>query len=285
MQGLYLVCRVSLIDKLLGGNQPLWRQAQLAEERLHFTGGLVDIHDFARSTIRAAPHVRNFARHKNTFAGSELEPFFANVHFKLAFNDVDPLILIVMDMRRSAAESGEFENAHRAVRVLARYFAIVRFAARPAELGRLVESVFAGSDAETGEYFLAFHFAGSFQVLDGFVDRLDQTAGSGEILLQNFSMRAESRNFFEISTPKDALDLLQLESQLAIKENLLERQELRLLVEPVTVFADKSRIQQPGFMVEVKRADANSRYFRNLFDCVTHRFFRGLVHDFWEFEG
>jgi hypothetical protein len=77
----------------------------------------------------------------------EVESFVAHVKLKLALNDVDPLILIVMQMGRAAAGASELENTHRAIGVPTGYLTIVRFAARPTEFDLLIESVFSGGDA------------------------------------------------------------------------------------------------------------------------------------------
>src|SRR5436190_21120568 len=87
---------VSLLDHLLCRYQILGRLAQLAEELLHLASGLVHVDDLARVLTHAAPHVRNVARHKHTFTCTELESFVVHVKLKLALNDIDPLILIVM---------------------------------------------------------------------------------------------------------------------------------------------------------------------------------------------
>jgi DNA-binding transcriptional MerR regulator len=119
---------VSLLAHLLCRYQILGGLAQLSEELLHLACGLVHVDDLARFAPHAAPYVRNFARHKNAFTGTEVGPFVAHVKLKLARNDIDPLILIVMQMGRSAAGASELEDAHRAIGVLARYLAIIRFA-------------------------------------------------------------------------------------------------------------------------------------------------------------
>ena len=73
--------------------------------------------------------MRNFARHENGLTGSHAKSLIANLKFKLAINDVNPLILVVVEVARPAASAGELENTHRAVCVLCGHLAIIRFAA------------------------------------------------------------------------------------------------------------------------------------------------------------
>ena len=170
MQGLYLFLGVSLLGHLLGRYEVLGGPAQPAEELLHLARGLVRIDDFAWLAAYAAPHVRNIPRHKNAFTRTEVEAFVAYVKLEFALHDVDPFILIVMQMGRPAAGARELEHAHRAIGVLVRYFAIVWLAARSPECDLLVESIFSGGDAEADKHFLGLHLLSSFQVRDGFIN-------------------------------------------------------------------------------------------------------------------
>src|SRR5262249_15466863 len=159
----------------------------------------------------AAPHVRNFARQKNTFTGTEVESFVAHVKFKLAFNDVDPLILIVMQMGRAAAGARELENAQRASGVLARYLAIVGFAAGPPDLDVLFESFFSGADGEAEKLSLGLLLLSSFQVRDGFINRPQEAACARELLFEALPMGLEGSDPLEIGPAQDLLDLFQLQ--------------------------------------------------------------------------
>ena len=67
----------------------------------------------------AGPHVGNLARNENGFTGAHAKSLIANLKIELAIDDVDPLILVVVQVARPAASAGEFENAHRAIGVLA----------------------------------------------------------------------------------------------------------------------------------------------------------------------
>ena len=64
---------------------------------------------------------------------------------------------------------------------------------------------------------------------------------------QNLPVRFEGGDFFEIGPAQDSLDLLQLEPQLPVKQDLLERQELRLFVEPVAIRAVDRRASAGPF--------------------------------------
>src|SRR5918993_5560714 len=174
-------------------------------------------------------------------------------------------------MGGSAAGASELEDAHRAIGVLARDLAIIRFAARAPESDRLIESVLSGGDAEADKHFVTSHFLGTFQVLDGFVDGVNQAARLGEVLLENLSMRVEGGNDFEIALTKDLFDLLQLEPQLPVKQNLLEGQQLRLLIEPVTIRSKIGGFQQLRFIIKMKCAHADARHPCHLLDGISHR--------------
>src|ERR1700676_3636098 len=244
--------------------------AYLAEELLHLACGLVHINNFARLPAHAGPHVGNLARNENGLTGAHAKSLITNLKFKLAIDDVDPLILAVVEVARPAASAGEFENAHCAIRVPCRDLTIMRFAA---ELDSLIESVFPRADAEAQKHLLTLHFLGSFQVLDGFVDGFNQRLRSGEVLLQNLPVRLQGSNFFEIGSAQDSFDLLQLEPQLPVEQDLLEGQELCLLVEPVAIRPVIGGLQQARLIVEMKRAHADARHRGQLLDCVSHRFF------------
>jgi hypothetical protein len=186
--------------------------------------------------------VRNLARYENGLTGPHAKSLITNLKFKLAINDLDPLILVVVEVARPTASAGELENTHRAVCVLCGHLTIIRFAA---EFDTLIESVFPCGDAEAQKHLLALHFLCSFQVLDGFVDGFNQGARPSEVLLQNLPVRLQGGDFFEIGSAQDSFDLLQLEPQLPIKQDLLEGQELWLLVEPVAIRPVKAGFSSP----------------------------------------
>src|ERR1700730_7143431 len=242
----------------------------LAEELLHLACGLVHINNLARLPAHAGPHVRNLAWYENGLTGTHAKSLITNVKFKLAINDVDPLILVVVQVARPATCARELENTHRAICVLCRHLTIIRFVA---EFDVLTESVFPRGNAEAQKHLLTLHFLCSFQVFDGFVDGFNQRTRPGEILLQNLPVRLQGSDLFEIGSAQDSFDLLQLEPQLPVKQDLLEGSELWLLVEPVAIRPVKGRLQQPRFIVEMKRAHADARHPGHLFDCVSHRFY------------
>src|SRR5262249_11552096 len=103
------------------------------------------------------------------------------------------------------------------------------------ELDAFAEAVFSGGDAEADEHFFAGHFLGSLQMLDRLVKGFNQASRAAEVVLQNFAMRLEGRDLLEIGASENAFDLFQLETQLPVKQDLLEHQELRLFVEAVAV--------------------------------------------------
>jgi hypothetical protein len=202
----------------------------------------VESENAGRLPAHASPHVRNLARYENGLTGPHAKSLITNLKFKLAINDLDPLILVVVEVARPTASAGELENTHRAVRVLCGHLTIIRFAA---EFDMLIESVFPCGDAEAQKHLLALHFLCSFQVLDGFVDGFNQGARPSEVLLQNLPVRLQGSDFFEIGSAQDSFDLLQLEPQLPIKQDLLEGQELWLLVEPVAIRPVKAGFSSP----------------------------------------
>ena len=112
----------------------------------------------------------------------------------------------------------------------------------------------------------------SAQVTDGFIDGLNQRAGPRDVRFENLAVRLESGDFFELSLGQDFVDALQLKAQLPVKEDLLERQQLRLLIEPVAVGPIVGRFQQTRFIVKMKREQVNTRHRRQFLDRVSNRF-------------
>ena len=68
--------------------------AHLAEELLHFAGGLIHVDDFARPAAEADPGVRDFARKEDALTTAQAMFFIADFKVKLSVDDVDPFILI-----------------------------------------------------------------------------------------------------------------------------------------------------------------------------------------------
>src|SRR6266481_7989237 len=83
-------------------------------------------------------------------------------------------------------------------------------------------------------------------------------------------MRSQGRNPVEVTAPKQSLDLLQLESQLPVEQDLLQRQQLRLIVEAISVGCARRGLQQANFIVKMKRPHANTRHPGHFFDCISH---------------
>src|ERR1700724_2541819 len=98
---------------------------QLAEELFHLSCGLVNINNLARMAVEtenadrlpahAGPHVRNLARYENGLTGPHAKSFVTNLKFILAIEDLDPLILVVVEVARPPPPAGELKNTHRAV--------------------------------------------------------------------------------------------------------------------------------------------------------------------------
>jgi hypothetical protein len=75
---------------------------------------------------------------------------------------------------------------------------------------------------EAREHFLTLHFLFAFQVRDGFIDGLNQFAGAAQVFPEDFPVRFERPQLFEIGPAQDAFDLLQLETQFPVKQDLLQ---------------------------------------------------------------
>src|SRR5260370_1892803 len=125
--------------------------AYLAEELLHLACGLVHINNLARLPAHAGPHVRNLARYENGLTGPHAISLITNLKLKLAINDVDPLILVVVEVARPTASAVKLENTHCAICVLCRHLTIIRFAA---ELILPTESVFPRNAATPPHHLL-----------------------------------------------------------------------------------------------------------------------------------
>jgi len=92
-----------------------------------------------------------------------------------------------------------------------------------------------------------------------------------KFFLSTCAVSEQSGDDFEIGATEHALDLLQLEPQLPVEEDLLQRQQLLLLVEPVAVRAAEGRLQQAGLVVKMQGTHAHARHRGQLFDGVCHR--------------
>src|SRR4051794_23498652 len=126
MKRLYLFSGVGFVHHLLSRDQAFKGLAQLTKELLDSARGLVHINDSTRLVTHATPHVGNFAREKNARAGAQAKPLITHAKFKFAIKNVDPLILVVMEVFWPATRAGEFENSERATCILSRYFAVIR---------------------------------------------------------------------------------------------------------------------------------------------------------------
>src|SRR5438552_10045297 len=83
-------------------------------------------------------------------------------------------------------------------------------------------------------------------------------------------MRLQGCNSVEVTAPKQSLDLLQLKSELPVEQDLLQRQQLRLVVEAISVSCARGGLQQPHFIVKMKRPHADTRHPGHFFDRVSH---------------
>src|SRR6202795_4355155 len=120
----------------------------------------VETENAGRLPAHAGPHVRNLARYENGLTGPHAKSLITNLKFKLAIDDVDPFILVVVEVARPTAPAGEFKNTHRAVCVPSAHLTIIRFAP---EFDTLIESVFPCGDVEAHKHLLILHFLCSFQ--------------------------------------------------------------------------------------------------------------------------
>src|SRR2546427_11387372 len=101
--------------------------AQLAEELLHLACGLVHINNLARLPAHAGPHVRSLAGYENGLTGARVKSLTANLKLKLAIDDVDPLILVVVEVARPRPHhAGELEHTHCTLCILCRHLTITR---------------------------------------------------------------------------------------------------------------------------------------------------------------
>src|SRR5262245_24211975 len=100
------------------------------------------------------PGMSYFARYENRLAGAQAKSLITNLKIKIPIYDIDPLILVIVEVARAAVLARELENAHRAICILGRQLAIVRFAA---EFDVLTESVVLGGDDEALKQVFSLH--------------------------------------------------------------------------------------------------------------------------------
>src|SRR4029078_1074166 len=76
--------------------------ADFAEKLFYRARRLIDVNNSARRATRLTPHMRNLARNENALAGPQSKLLLGHVKLKLTVDNVDPLILIAMQMLRPA---------------------------------------------------------------------------------------------------------------------------------------------------------------------------------------
>ena len=141
-----------LVDDLLAGDE-LWEVTDRFEEFLHVAGGLVEVDDSRGSAAGGRPDVRCCAGDEDGLAGASAEALFADFEIHLAVDDVDPFVLVMVQVAGPAG--GELEDSHGAMGVLAGHLAID---GGPAEVDGLIEAVLSRGDGEAGKHFAARHF-------------------------------------------------------------------------------------------------------------------------------
>jgi hypothetical protein len=85
-----------------------------------------------------------------------------------------------------------------------------------------------------------------------------------------FPMRLQRSGLLEIAPVQRLFNLGEVESQLPVKQDLLEHQKLRLFVESLAIRPVKCRLQQADFIVKMECPHADSRHGSHLFDGVGH---------------
>jgi hypothetical protein len=81
-------------------------------------------------------------------------------------------------------------------------------------------------------------------------------------------MGLQCSGFFEIVPAQRLFNLAEVESQLPVRQNLLEHQKLRFFVESVAIRPVKGRFQQADFIMEMPRPHADSRHRCHLLDGI-----------------
>src|SRR6266850_2575593 len=83
-------------------------------------------------------------------------------------------------------------------------------------------------------------------------------------------MRFQGCNPIEVTAPNQSLDLLQFESQLPVEQDLLQPQQLRIIVEAISVGCARRGLQQSDFIIKMKRSHADTRHPGYFYDCISH---------------
>lgn len=123
--GSLLIGIVAADDLLAGGH--IGMCAHFLKEVFDFSGGLINIENFAGLLPYSGPDVRHVARDENGITGAQAHALVADLKFVFAFENVDPFVLAEMGVTGAATIAIEFENANRAVAVFGGNFAIHRF--------------------------------------------------------------------------------------------------------------------------------------------------------------
>jgi hypothetical protein len=90
---------------------------ELAEEIFDGGGGLVGVEDAAGGGAGGGPHMRRVAGDEEGFAGAESELSFAEAAFEVAVEDVDPFVLVKVEVFRASGAAGEFKEGQGALGV------------------------------------------------------------------------------------------------------------------------------------------------------------------------
>jgi hypothetical protein len=159
----------------------------------------------------------------------------------LTVDDVDPLILVVVQMARPA-EPAVNSKTHIAPPVSLED-TLQSFGSPPSLMCSSNRSFPAATlkPANISSLFIFLFLSGARASF-----RWSQsTVASGEVFLQNRPMRLEGADLLEISPAEDSFDLLQLDPQLPVEQDLLESQELWLFVESVAMRAVTGGLSRP----------------------------------------
>src|SRR5215469_1912684 len=92
----------------------------IAEKSFHFASGCESNQQFPGTIANIRPRVGDFTRTEDGIAGFELEALGADLRDVFTFDNVEPLILVVMQMTRGAAllTAGVFDDEQRAATVI-----------------------------------------------------------------------------------------------------------------------------------------------------------------------
>jgi hypothetical protein len=134
LQSVCLFGGVALLNRLLARRQ-VFEFGQHLKELLDFAGRLVGIDDLSWGAD-GRPRVLDVAWYEYGFTSSEAAPLFANLQLQLAVNDVNPVVLVAVEVARPS---------HCATGVLSRHLAINR---RAVAVEPIIEPVFSCANAE-----------------------------------------------------------------------------------------------------------------------------------------